>query len=264
MVFCSRVFCLAWRFVSQQRNTPPGDLAPCLAVFRLLWTIYASQVRHIAAPHVPPEPRRSVVAYPAGASTGRNCVASCAFDHAPYWLASLGALGGTSQYWRGWTPHLPALRCLTGCLRHPSSGRTPCGGTSSGPPERSAPGHPLKPPARHPSFFCLRFARQKNPGARSLGLRSFHSLAGFAGVQGGAREQAPWGRFRFAAPHSTAGRWGALWSLGAPASNGSRVTSPRARWAAAGRHAPFSWRRMDPLTRLSGRQCLPDIAAASP
>ncbi len=73
---------------------------------------------------------------------GRNCVAPCAFDHAPYWLASLGALGGTSQYWRGWTPHLPALRCLTGCLRHPSSGRTPCGGTSSGPPERSAPGQP--------------------------------------------------------------------------------------------------------------------------
>lgn len=94
---------------------------------------------------------------------GRSLRYPCAFDHAPYWLASLGALGGTSQYWRGWTPHLPALRCLTGCLRHPSSGRTPCGGASSGPPGAAAPGQPLSP-LRHTQLFCLRFARQKTRG----------------------------------------------------------------------------------------------------
>lgn len=224
-------------------------------------------MRQSGAPHVPPEPRRSVVAYPAGASTSAPAVLpappQCHHTSSPAARCPRGhflVFAGLDAQ------HAPASLPF-GLPAAPLQRTHPLRGYILGAPgalrSRAPPKH-LRAPLI--SRCASHIEKSGNPGtSTALSSATPHSLASLREVFfGGAREQAPWGRFRFAAPHSTAGRWGALWSLGAPASNGSRVTSPRARWAAAGRLAPFSWRRMDPLTRLFGRQCLPNIAAASP
>jgi hypothetical protein len=99
-----------------------------------------------------------------------------------------GGLGAASQSWRGWTPRLPAARCLRGpAFGTPSSGRRFCARLGAA-PQRFARGNPLRGLRRHglalllPAALsvlmdgCSRRASRRRAGAASC---CSHPRSGF-------------------------------------------------------------------------------------
>ena len=99
-----------------------------------------------------------------------------------------GGLGTATQSWRGWTPRLPAARCLRGpAVGPPSSGRRLCARLGAA-PQRFARGNPLRGLRRHglallfPAALsvlmdgCSRRASRRRAGADSC---CSHPRSGF-------------------------------------------------------------------------------------